>query len=136
MKRPVWLLRETVLALHEQLLSAFGGAAGIRDEGLLDSTLARPENRFSYGKPTLFDLAAAYAFGLIKNHAFIDGNKRIGFTAAVVFLETNGLRFAAAEADAAIRTLALAAGEMTEAEYAGWMKAHSRRVKSTASPRE
>ena len=127
MKRPVWLLRETIIVLHEQLIAIFGGAAGIRDEGLLDSALARPENRFTYGKPTIFDLAAAYAFGLVKNHAFVDGNKRIGFAAAVVFLEANGHRFQAGEADAVLKTLALAASEMTESDYAAWMKANSRR---------
>jgi death-on-curing protein len=128
-KRPVWLLRDTILVLHEQLIATFGGPAGIRDEGLLDSALARPENRLAYGKPTIFDLAAAYAFGLVKNHAFIDGNKRIGFAAAVVFLETNGYIFEAAEADAVLRTLALAASAMTESDYAHWMKANSRRAK-------
>ena len=130
MKRPAWLLRETIIVLHEQLLASFGGAVGIRDQGLLDSALARPENRFTYGKATIFDLAAAYAFGLIKNHAFVDGNKRIGFAAAVVFLEANGYRFQAGEADAVVRTLALAASEMTESDYSDWMKANSRRLKT------
>jgi death-on-curing protein len=128
-KRPTWLLREAVIVLHEQL-ATFGGSTGIRDEGLLDSALARPENRFTYGKPTIFELAAAYAFGLIKNHAFVDGNKRIGFTAAVVFLEVNGYIFEAAESDAVLRTLALAAGEMTESQYADWLKANSRRARA------
>jgi death-on-curing protein len=128
-KRPAWLLRDTVIVLHEQLLATFGGPAGIRDEGLLDSALTRPENRLAYGKPTIFDLAAAYAFGLVKNHAFIDGNKRIAFTAAVVFLEANGYLFEGDEADAVLRTLALAAGEMSESDYADWMKANSRRAK-------
>ena len=129
MKRPAWLLRETVVVLHEQLLATFGGSSGIRDEALLDSALARPENRFAYGKPTIFNLAAAYAFGLVKNHPFVDGNKRIGFAAAVVFLEANGYGFEAAEADAVLRTLALATSEITESDYANWMKANSRRAK-------
>ena len=129
MKRPSWLLRDTVIVLHEQLIATFGGSAGIRDEGLLDSALARPVNRFALGKPTIFDLAAAYSFGLVKNHAFIDGNKRIGFAAAVVFLEANGSMFEAAEADAVLRTLALAASDMTESAYADWLKANSRRAK-------
>jgi len=128
MKLPVWVLRETVLTLHEQSLAAFGGAAGIRDEGLLDSALAKPENLFAYGKPTIFDLAASYGFGLIKNHPFIDGNKRVGFIVAVVFLELNGHHFQATEAEAAVRTLALAAGEMSEADFAAWLKANSRRA--------
>jgi death-on-curing protein len=129
-KRPAWLLRDMVVVLHEQLIATFGGSAGIRDEGLLDSALARPENRLAYGKPTIFELAAAYAFGLIKNHPFVDGNKRIAFAAAVVFLETNGYIFEAAEADAVLRTFALAASEMTESDYAHWIKKNSRRAKS------
>lgn len=128
MKEPVWVLRETVLALQEELLAQFGGSAGIRDEHMLDSALARPQHLLAYGKPNLFDLAASYGFGLVKNHPFVDGNKRIGFTVAVLFLELNGCRFHAAEADAVVRTLALAASEMTEAAYAEWLKANSTRV--------
>ena len=127
MKRPVWVLRETVLGLHEQLLAAFGGASGIRDEGLLDSALARPENLLAYGEPTLFELAASYGFGLVKNHPFVDGNKRVGFAVAVLFIELNGYRFVASEADVVVRTLGLAAGQIRESEYAAWLKAQSRR---------
>ena len=128
MKEPVWVLRETVLAVQEELLAQFGGSAGLRDEHLLDSALARPQHLFAYGKPNLFKLAASYGFGLVKNHPFVDGNKRIGFTVAVLFLELNGYRFQAAEADSIVRTLALAAGEMSEAAYAGWLKANSQRA--------
>jgi death-on-curing protein len=128
MKTPVWVLRETVLTLHEQSLAEFGGAAGIRDEDLLDSALGKPENLFAYGKPTVFDLAASYGFGLVKNHPFIDGNKRAGFITAITFIELNGWRFQATEAEAAVRTLALAAGEMSEKEYAAWLKKNSRRA--------
>jgi death on curing protein len=128
MKTPAWVLRETVLTLHEQSLAEFGGAAGIRDEGLLDSALGKPENLFAYGKPTIFDLAASYGFGLIKNHPFIDGNKRVGFIVAIVFLELNGYHFQSTEAEAAVRTLALAVGEMSEAEFASWLQANSRRA--------
>ena len=128
MKTPAWVLRETVLTLHEQLLAEFGGAAGVRDESLLDSALGKPEHLFAYGKPTLFDLAASYGFGVVKNHSFIDGNKRAGFTVAVVFLELNGYRFQATEAEAAVRTLALAAGDMTEPEFAAWLKVNSRKA--------
>jgi death-on-curing protein len=127
MKAPVWVLRETVLALHEQSLAEFGGTAGIRDEGLLDSALAKPENLFAYGQPTIFDLAASYGFGLVKNHPFIDGNKRAGFIVAVIFLELNGHHFQATEAEAAVCTLALAASEMSETEFAAWLKKNSRR---------
>jgi death-on-curing protein len=128
MKMPVWVLREVVFMLHEQSLAKFGGSAGIRDEGLVDSALGKPENLFAYGKPTVFDLAASYAFGLVKNHPFIDGNKRTGFITAVLFLELNGYKFQASEVDAAVRTLALAAGEMTESAYAEWLKVNSKRA--------
>ncbi len=124
MKRPEWILRETVLALHEQLLAEFGGSDGIRDAGLLDSALSRPENLFAYGQPTVCELASAYAFGLVKNHPFVDGNKRIGFAIGAIFLELNGRAFMAAEADAVIQTLALAAGEIGEKEYARWLEAN------------
>jgi death-on-curing protein len=124
-KRPVWVQRETILILHEQLVAAFGGTGGIRDEGLFDSALARPQNLFAYSKPTVFDLAASYAFGLLKNHPFVDGNKRIGFAVAALFLELNGYRFQAAEAEVVVRTLALAAGADTEADYAVWLKANA-----------
>ena len=127
-KPPVWLLRETVLAMHDLLVVEFGGAAGIRDEGLLDSALSRPRNLLTYEQPSLFDLAASLAFGLIKNHPFVDGNKRVAFTAAITFLHLNGRQVHATEVDATVRTLALAAGDMTEAEYAAWLKANSRRA--------
>jgi death on curing protein len=128
MKEPEWVLREVVLMAHEQSLAEFGGSAGIRDKGLLDSALGKPQNLFAYGKPALFDLAASYAFGIVKKHPFIDGNKRAGFVVAVTFLQLNGWRLEANEVDATLRTLALAAGEMTEAAYAGWLKAHSKRA--------
>lgn len=121
MKPPVWLLREAVLATHERLLAEFGGATGIRDAGLLDSALARPENLQAYGQPSIFELAAAYAFGVVKNHPFVDGNKRTGFTIAIMFLERNGRQFAASEVDATIKTLALAAGDLDEPGYARWL---------------
>jgi death-on-curing protein len=127
-KEPVWVLREVVLLAHEQSLAQFGGSIGIRDEGLLDSALGKPHNRFAYGKPNLFELAASYAFGLVKDHPFIDGNKRAGFLVAVVFLESNGYRFYATEVDAALRTLALAAGELSEAAFAEWLKVNSKRA--------
>ena len=129
MKAPVWILRDTVLALHERLLAEFGGSSGVRDRGLLDSALARPENLLAYGKPSVFELGAAYAFGLVKNHPFIDGNKRTGFATAVLFLELNRRRVQASEADAVIQTLALAAGATDEAAYAAWLKANTRRAR-------
>jgi len=126
-REPLWVLREVVLHVHEQSLAQFGGPAGIRDEGLLDSALARPQNLLAYGKPTLFDLAASYGYGLVKNHPFIDGNKRTGFIVAILFLELNGRRFHATEADATVQTLALAAGAISEADYAEWLKENSSR---------
>ena len=128
MKEPQWILRETVLALQERLLSEFGGLGGVHDACLLDSALSRPPQLFHYGKPDRYELAAAYAFGLVRNHPFHDGNKRIGFTTAILFLELNGLAFTGSEADATVRTLALAAGEMTEAAFAEWLKANSRKA--------
>lgn len=128
MKEPRWVLRETVLALQERLLAEFGGLSGLRDAGLLDSALARPQQLLAYGKPSRFEFAAAYAFGLVRNHPFLDGNKRIGFTTAVLFLELNGCRFRASEADATLKTLALAARELGEAGYAAWLKENSRKA--------
>lgn len=128
MKEPNWLNREVALALHDMLLSQYGGCAGVRDQGLLDSALARPQQAFFYGQSTtLAELAAAYAAGVIKNHPFLDGNKRTGFMLGAGFLELNGRDFFAHEADAVIRTLALAAGEMSEAAYAQWLEHHSRK---------
>lgn len=128
MKEPVWVLREVVLMAHEQSLAQFGGSEGVRDEGLMDSALGKPRNLFAYGQPSLFELAASQAFGLVRNHPFIDGNKRTGFIVALTFLQLNGWRLEASEVDATLRTLALAAGEMTEAAYAEWLKANSKRA--------
>ncbi len=121
------MMRETVLALQERLLAEFGGPSGLRDEGLMESALNRARNRFFYEKANLFELAAAYAFGLVRNHPFLDGNKRIGFATAIVFLEVNGAEFHANEADAALQTLALAAHELDERGYAEWLQANSRK---------
>ena len=133
MKEPRWVLRETVLALQERLLAEFGGLGGLRDAGLVDSALARPQQLFAYGKPTVWALAAAYAFGLARNHPFLDGNKRIGFATAVLFLELNGWKFTASEVDAVVQTLALAAGALNEASYAAWLKKNSRRAQRARS---
>lgn len=127
MKAPVWVLPETVLALHDQLLAAFGGPPGIRDSGLLESAMARPVNLQAYGKPSVFQLSASYAFGLVKNHPFVDGNKRIGFAVGVLFLELNGYRFEAAEAAAVVETLRLAASATSETAYGAWLEANSTR---------
>lgn len=126
--KPVWVLREVVLLAHQQSLAQFGGSDGLRDAGLLDSALGRPRNQFAYGQPSVFELAAGYALGLVKSLPLIDGNKRTGFVVALTFLEVNGWRLEATEVDATLRTLALAAGEMSEAAYAEWLKANCRRV--------
>jgi death-on-curing protein len=125
MKEPYWLTREECLALHEMMLSQYGGSEGLRDDNMLESALAKPRHLFAYGKPAMEDLAASYVFGVVKNHPFIDGNKRTGFMLGAGFLERNGYRLLASEADAAVKTLALAAGELSEKEYAAWLKANS-----------
>jgi death-on-curing protein len=119
---PKWLRREAVLILHDESLAEHGGASGVRDAGLLDSALARPENLFAYGEPDLFDLAGVYAAGIVKNHPFVDGNKRTGFLAAAVFLEINGFSLRAGEVDATLKTIALAASEISDVEYAAWLR--------------
>ena len=117
-----WINRRALLLLHGESLVVHGGAQGIRDEGLLDSALARPENLALYGQPDVFDCAAAYAFGLAKNHPFIDGNKRAGFLGAGMFLRLNGYRLTATPQDATLSMLALAASDLSEAGYAAWLR--------------
>ncbi len=123
MKAPIWIDATDVHAFHQGMLSMFGGLAGVRDEGLLDSALNRPQHLFFYEEASLFDLAAAYALGIVKKPPFLDGNKRAGCMAAALFLEVNGLRFEAPEEEVVLQTLALAAGEIDQAEYADWLKA-------------
>lgn len=120
-----WINRRALLLLHGESLVLHGGAAGIRDEGLLDSALMRPQNLALYGQPDVFDCAAAYAFGLAKNHPFIDGNKRAAFLGAGMFLRLNGHRLTATPQDATLTMLALAAGDVTEAAYASWLRDHT-----------
>jgi len=112
--------------MHDRMLAEHGGSAGIRDENLLESALAKPRNLLAYGKPSLFSLAAAYAYGIIKNHPFVDGNKRTGFMTAFVFLGINEVDFATEETDVAVQTLAAAAGELTEEGYAKWLEEKSK----------
>jgi len=122
MNEPVWITREDCLAYHESLLERFGGLSGIRDESLLDSAINRPKHLFAYGKPSIFQMAASYAHGIVKNHPFLDGNKRAGFIAAALFIETNGYRFQAPEEEAVLETLSLAASETSEEAYATWLE--------------
>ena len=122
MKEPVWIDAADVYAFHEQMLSMFGGLDGVRDEGLLHFALSRPQNLLQYEKPSLFEMAAAYAHGIVKNHPFLDGNKRCGFMTAALFLGVNGLKFSATEESAVAYTRALAAGEIGADGYPEWLK--------------
>jgi death-on-curing protein len=127
MKEPRWIDKHALLLMHGVALARFGGDEGIRDEGLLDAALARPRNRFAYGDAKdLADLAAAYAFGLAKNHPFLDGNKRAAFVACAVFLEMNGKKLRPEIADAIEAVIALAAGAIAEPQFAAWLRANQR----------
>jgi len=119
-----WITREIALAAHARSLRDHGGAEGVRDDGLLESALARPQNLAAYEEPSVFELAAACAYGLVKNHLFVDGNKRMAFLTAYIFLGLNGKELDADEAEAAAITLDLAAGEVTEEGFALWLKAN------------
>jgi death-on-curing protein len=121
-EEPNWLTYEQVLAMHGRQLRRYGGAPGLRDEGVLRSALERPANKWQYEQADLAMLAAAYAFGLAKNHAFVDGNKRVAFIAMVVFLRKNGVRFAPDQAQSTKIILALAAGEVSEENLARWIR--------------
>ena len=123
---PRWLTREAVLAIHAQLLARFGGSAGLREDNMLESALAKPRQLHAYGQPNVYEMAAAYAFGIVKNHPFVDGNKRAGFVAAYTFLGINGFDFTAPEAEAVIFTRGLAAGEITLEQYTLWLQKSSR----------
>lgn len=126
MRPPAWLLRGVVIAVHDMQLAEHGGLSGERDAGLLDSALARPINLFSYGERDLCRLAAAYAFGIIGNHPFVDGNKRTGLIAAYVFLKINGMELTAREVEAVAAVLSLASGESSEEELAHWLRGNVR----------
>ena len=126
MKEPVWIDERDALALHDRLLALHGGAVGLRDDGLLKSALARPQQHFAYAEsPDIVDMAAAYTWGIVRNHPFIDGNKRTGFVVGVLFLELNGYRFNASEEDAAQMILELASGNLEEAGYIAFLRAHA-----------
>jgi death-on-curing protein len=122
MTEPEWLDVNIVLDVHAEQLALFGGADGIRDPGLLESALARPINKFAYGESNLAALAAAYAFGLARNHPFVDGNKRVAFGSMIVFLGLNGIDFDVAPEQATAMILGLAAGEVSEESLARWIR--------------
>ena len=117
-----WLNRKVLLLLHDESLAEHGGASGLRDEGLLDSALARPLNLALYEQPDVASLAASYGVGLAKNHAFVDGNKRAAFLAIGLFLMVNGFRLMATQAEATLTILDVAAGEIDEATLAQWIR--------------
>ena len=117
-----WLSVRLVTAIHHRQIQRHGGSFGLRDAGMLESALARPHNLAAYGEPTVFELAASYAFGLARNHPFVDGNKRTAFVASALFLRLNGQNLEAPQAEAAVVFLRLAAAEIREAELAEWFR--------------
>jgi death-on-curing protein len=121
---PTWLTTDIVKAIHSQQIAQHGGADGVREEGLLESALARPRQKHAYGEPDIPEMAAAYAFGIARNHPFIDGNKRTALMAAYVFLRLNGLVLDASEVEAVVTFRDLAAGELDESQLARWLKAN------------
>lgn len=126
MSEPVWIDERDTIALHDRLLALDGGATGVRDVGLLNSALARPQQLHAYGdRPDTVELAAAYTAGIVRNHPFVDGNKRTGFVVGVLFLEMNGYRLTASEEDATQAVLGLASGTIDESAFAAWMRANA-----------
>ena len=124
MKEPRWLGTTAIHTMHEELIAEHGGSSGVRDNGLLESALARPQNLIAYGNPSLAEMAASYAFGIARNHPFVDGNKRTALMAAYVFLGLNGQRLVAPEAEAVVMVQELAGGVCGEAEFAAWIVQH------------
>ena len=121
-KEPLWITADPAIAMHARQLRRFGGASGLRDEGMLESAIERPINKWRYEQADLAELAAAYAFGLAKNHAFVDGNKRIAFMTMMVFLHKNGVPFSPEPAHATSIILSLAAGEVSEDSLIRWIR--------------
>jgi death-on-curing protein len=121
-KEPLWITYEQAIAIHSRQLRRFGGAPGLRDEGMLRSALERPINKWRYEQSDMAELAAAYAFGLAKNHAFVDGNKRIAFMTMMAFLLKNGVAFGPDPAQSTAMILALAAGEVSEQGLTRWIR--------------
>lgn len=120
-----WIDKRALVRLHDESLAMHGGPSGVRDENLLDSSLARPQHLAVYGTPDIAELAASYGVGLAKNYPFVDGNKRVAFLAVGMFLMVNGLRLTATQVDATLTMLAVASGELSEAEFAVWLRGHS-----------
>ena len=126
---PNWITKDIVVAIHGAMTARFGGISGIRDDGLLESELGRPRHLFAHCTSDLPELAGAYAFGIVKNHPFLDGNKRTGFMTAYTFLGLNGLCLVAPEPEAAVATLRLADGTIIEEGYARFLRDFSERVR-------
>lgn len=122
MTEPVWLSVELVTAIHEEQLRAYGGPVGLRDAGMLDSALARAPNKWAYGERDMAVLAATYAYGIAKNHPFVDGNKRAALLSLVTFLGLNDIDFVASEAEAVVMILGLASGDIAEEGLARWIR--------------
>ena len=131
MSDPIWVEEREIRAIHDFQLSEHGGASGIRDIGLLQSALARPKQLHAYEEPDIPTLAAATTAGIVRNHPFVDGNKRTGFVAGVLFLELNGLRFTAEEAEATRAVLDLASGSWDEGHYAAWLRMKTEKAAGT-----
>jgi death-on-curing protein len=122
---PQWIEVADALLFHDQLIAVFGGAGGVADQGLLESALHRPRNMFAYGTHDLHALAAAYAHGIVKNHPFVDGNKRSAFVVARVFLGLNDVTFDPPEEEAVVMVEGLAAGEVNQGLFANWLRKHA-----------
>lgn len=128
--QPKWLSAQAMLAIHQRMLFEFGGADGVRDQGLLESALSRPQHLLHYEQPDIFDLAAACAHGIASNHPFVDGNKRTAFTAAFVFLDINGYELEVPEGEVVVMTVGLADKTVQQQEYAAWLRDHCRKTTS------
>ena len=125
MTEPVWIETRDVLALHDRLLALYGGSTGLRDGGLLESAVARPRHLYAYVENAgIIDMATAYTAGIVRNHPFVDGNKRTGLVVGVLFLELNGYRFTATEENAAQAVLELAAGTLDEAGFSAFLRSN------------
>lgn len=124
MTEPLWLTEEIVIAMHNDQVQQHGGLTGIRDDNLLSASLARPQHLYQYGTPTLFDLAAAYGFGLVKNYAFVDGNKRTAFVVMATFLEVNGYSLNAPEPEVVSMMERLSTDQENQESLATWLREH------------
>jgi death-on-curing protein len=126
-KEPIWIEERDALAIHDRLLALHGGAIGLRDRGLLESALARPRQHYAYaGESDVVEMAALYTAAIVRNHPFVDGNKRTGFVIGVLFLELHGFDFKASEADATQAVMALAAGTLDEGGYTAWLRENAK----------